>query len=341
METMTENSDEWRCWYIERQRLDFKAILNIDLQIFTTKINYIAVFSALHSMTYFIIALILLISTLYNTYFLSYNFYLAIRAYFDSSYYHKCAHIALNDIDNRSSNKSANENKNQHKKNRKIGANINVKEKKNKEHIPRTRRGKSDSKILRKCFAKYYQFYFNYITPWYYIDSKWCSFNMLLKEWIEIFIQFYALLYGGSNTYSNNNRNTNNIIGIIRYASNYSIIINHHNDSDGQRTGKRKEDTGKGAGMVGSAVNVTDTADIISNVIDTPITSLMRASMHPNIIPVTSNGSINVSDNVTDHDTDHSLDNNNVTCGKYSKEQTKTGSKQSKKRKTIKKRRTC
>ena len=83
-------------------------------------------------------------------------------------------------------------------------------------------------------------------------------------------------------------------------------VNNHDNDSDVEGVGGTKEDREEGAGIVagsGGPVNVVDTADFISNVMDTLI-----ASMHPNIVPVTSNSGINISNNETDHDTDHNLD---------------------------------
>ena len=39
-----------------------------------------------------------------------------------------------------------------------------------------------------------YDFYENYIAPYYYIDSKWYLLSMGIKELIEIAVQLYGLL---------------------------------------------------------------------------------------------------------------------------------------------------
>ena len=47
--------------------------------------------------------------------------------------------------------------------------------------------------------------YFDYVMPYYYVDSKWRLFSIIFREFIEIFIQFYALLlYGGINLFDFN-----------------------------------------------------------------------------------------------------------------------------------------
>ena len=60
-------------------------------------------------------------------------------------------------------------------------------------------------KILNCDFAKCKDFYYQYIKPYYYVDSKWYLFGIAMKEMIEILIQFHALLlYGGINIFNTN-----------------------------------------------------------------------------------------------------------------------------------------
>ena len=48
------------------------------------------------------------------------------------------------------------------------------------------------------CIKGCFKLYFKYILPIYYVDSKLRIFSIIVREWIEILIQMYALfLYGG------------------------------------------------------------------------------------------------------------------------------------------------
>ena len=123
------------------------------------------------------------------------------------------------------------------------------------------------------------------------------------------------------------------LIQIARQRAGGNEAVNNYNDSarEGREEGEgvegvegRKEDIVEAADIVaGAAVNVIDTADFTSNVMNTTLTSPIPASMHPNIVSATSNSGINVSDN-----------DNNVTCGEHPEEHSKIGSKQSKQRRT-------
>ena len=205
------------CWYINRQRLNYNAIFNLSIDIFNAKINNFTIFSILQTILYSIITIILLISVIYNFYYLLYDTYFAIKSF------------CINDnINNRIRNKLINlrkfpkKNLNNNDSNDTNWKTSNT-DNKNEEIDQETEKEDTEHNLhnytkcctlcckffcencCKKCWICTKKRYFKYIYPWYYIDSKWRILSVIIREFIEIFIQFYALLlYGGINLFNIN-----------------------------------------------------------------------------------------------------------------------------------------
>ena len=161
------------CFYVDREKIDEQRIETSKVDIFDASVkenpDVAAIFQTL---SYSICAIIFLISAFKHTYFAFYDLFCLLRSYYTKM----------------ETNKTPNVNREQSKTNIHAGVMI-----KYYTHC-----------VFILCGIKkmWSYFYFEYIMPYYYIGSKWRLLSIIIKEWIEIGIQFYALLlYGGINLF--------------------------------------------------------------------------------------------------------------------------------------------
>lgn len=176
--------DPWNCWYIERPRLNLNAIANLDLQIFIAKLNNFTPLSIIQLCIYLTIAIALTITTLRHSYILLYDsFYLLFSCLTKNNINPRiCKHLI--EYTRREVTRTAHD------------ATPNENGSSNTDGWER----KCQRLISCNCMTKWY---FGLVYPLYYVDSKWRTLSLIFREWIEIFIQLYALmLFGGINVLS-------------------------------------------------------------------------------------------------------------------------------------------
>ena len=169
------------CWYINRQRLNYQAIFSLNSDIFTATIDQenLSTGQIITAVLYSIVGLVLLTTTLYYTYLWLYDVAVAILSLIKHTEYNPRVKTALV-----------------------------------KDRLKALSRGKKQqSKSMKKTFfaiwynlKKWYKtFYDKEIYPYFYVDSKFQILSIIVREWIEILIQIYALLlYGGVDVFSTN-----------------------------------------------------------------------------------------------------------------------------------------
>ena len=174
------------CLRIDRQGLNFDVLSDVNYNIFIGKIDsdsldFVAYFQ---SILYFVTTLVLLIFTLYHTYLLIYDTINAIYSFVYREQKNERIYSMLCKL-HRQTQPSNEADQSQNRKKGKMEAGV-------------------WCSFVRKtyvdCAHTCMKFYFEYIQPIYYVDSKWRMLSIIGKEWFEIIIQIYALLlYGGIN----------------------------------------------------------------------------------------------------------------------------------------------
>ena len=198
------------CYSIDRQDLDVNVLTDINNNVFTGKIqssDSIDFGSYLQAILYSLIAIILFIATLYQSYFLIYDTIFAIG---NCKYKLENTRIVdqLEKLERKSQKKSQNTDQ------KDSTTNKNVESNKSDTGDKQTRDRSLNLlccccislwKWYIFCMRKYMKWYFRYILPVYYIGSKWRILSVIAREWFEIGIQIYALLlFGGINIFNLN-----------------------------------------------------------------------------------------------------------------------------------------
>ena len=189
-------ASERSCYYIDRTRLNLDNIFQLNISLFSAEFGENITFvSVLVSILYFIVTTILILPTIYHTYYLIYDTFFALRSYI-------LGEIIINPRVYRWLQKLT------QKYGKKNDRSSNIK-KKSIKIIEKKIRSGSNICCLISCYINGMRSctrcYFEYINPLYYVDSKLRLLSLIFREWIEITIQFYALmLYGGVNLFDSN-----------------------------------------------------------------------------------------------------------------------------------------
>ena len=192
-----EGQSHGSCFYIDRQRLNYDEITALNLNIFSANTNNPTVIEIIICLIYIIITTILLLPTLYYSYLFVYDVFYEFRLRiliktntfnFATDKYTQNPRICrlLFETANSKKAKINNNRENNATSGICICCNYIV-------------------KMYLHCVKSCQMCYFDYVMPYYYVDSKWRLFSIIFREFIEIFIQFYALLlYGGINLFDFN-----------------------------------------------------------------------------------------------------------------------------------------
>ena len=198
------------CFYIDRQVLDFNAIYNLDISIYNASFgDNIDIFDAILFVFYLFIALISIILTIYHAYYLLYDSYYFIRG--------KCTNHNPTTATHDNSNKVHTT----HKINPRFKKIVEEcsknyhrsKAKQKRQRSTKNHKQKKNTQVkyqssLQKClhgFSDAINIYTHFISDYVYFDSKYWLIGIILREFFEIIIQFYALLlYGGVNLFDKN-----------------------------------------------------------------------------------------------------------------------------------------
>ena len=204
------------CLYIDRQILNFDAIYSLDISIYTASFAQdIDVFDVTLFVFYSFIALISATLTIYHGYYLLYDScYVVIGCT-------KCAQSKTTSIATADNINGKNTLNIPHKTNprfKKIVENCSKsyhraktkhKQQRNakKQKPKRKTQVKSESR-LEKClhgFSNGINYCRRFMSDNFYFDSKYWLFGIVVREFFEIIIQFYALLlYGGMDLFDSN-----------------------------------------------------------------------------------------------------------------------------------------
>ena len=191
------------CWYINQQTLNFRSIYDLNLDIFTATIDTSNCLKLIQSVLYFTVALILLISTVYQTYFVIYDTLYAVLSMINGVNINSRIHEALillknnNDQSTNSQTKIKQAGKDDHDQSEDQN-NCKLCIRKLNLHYYFC----IVCQCYKQCMKRCLKFYFKYIMPSYYVDSKLRMLSLIFREWFEIGVQFHALLlYGGINIF--------------------------------------------------------------------------------------------------------------------------------------------
>ena len=183
---------------IDRQGLDLNVLSDLENNIFVGKIDsesldFVAYFEAI---LYFCTAFILFITTLYQTRLLIYDTFNGIYSILYQEERNNRVYRKLCQLQKQL------QPRNGVKETPKFQA-----EKAKKQSPKRNSLLCSCCVLIWKqyifCVGKCMKCYFKHIEPVYYVDSKWRMLSIILREWLEITAQIYALLlYGGVNVFA-------------------------------------------------------------------------------------------------------------------------------------------
>ena len=199
---LERGDSDWSCSYIERTRLNYYALFELNLDIFEAKINDQLTFAVLiQTILYIIVALFLLLATIHHTCLFFYDIIFVIYSTIYGTYRNDRLYKVIQAQKQCKNNAHIN---NKNEENGKKSWNSNPKKKTGIKKwfyycfccncICLTKLYKCFIKGLKTCM----KCYFTLIMPHYYVDSKWRLFTLIYKEWFEILVQLYGLmLYGG------------------------------------------------------------------------------------------------------------------------------------------------
>lgn len=176
------------CWLIDQQALNLNEIRALNVNIFDASIDTTNIINMIQSILYIIVTFILLISTIYQTYFLVYDAICAIISIVTNNYVNERIHKTLVKLKRKHV-------QSQNKKENQQNVNTNANQSQNQYDYLCCL-----CNCYKQCVRQCFECYFKYIVPVYYADSKLRTLSLVFREWFEIGIQFYALLlYGGIN----------------------------------------------------------------------------------------------------------------------------------------------
>ena len=181
-----EHGQSNSCYYIDRQKLNFEAIYNLDIDIYTAFFaNNVGPLDVILCILYSIIFLVSMILTLYHGYYLLYDSYYTIIA---------CCNCYADGVNPRFQKIVEKYIRNQNHKT-KIKQN-----RKNEERKNRCSKCQPYFISLLKCVKNGWSSYIRFMSNNCYIESRNWILGIIVREFIEILIQVYALLlYGGTN----------------------------------------------------------------------------------------------------------------------------------------------
>ena len=240
----------WSCWFVNRKRLNYEAIFELDINIFSASIdiNTLTFFKVFQTLSYSMVVLILLIATLHHTYLFIYDTMFAILSRIQNKEINPRINERLKKLTRKDINKykqhGTKNNNSQQTDDNMDGDNSDREDNSNKNsknsntsneqwsQLFGVRSGRSCcfccwlcESILHCCFrckTMNKEYYSKYVMPFYYVDSKWKILNIIFREWFEILVQFYALLlYGGINIFSPNS----NVLSQEPYVIQAFVII--------------------------------------------------------------------------------------------------------------------
>lgn len=180
---LNEGEGRWDCWFINQKTLNFPIIYNLDLDLFVATLDNITPLTIIQTSLYLLLAIILIIPTIYHSYLLLYDTFFAIMSALTRIETNTRITSELRQLSKKLSKSSVDHQNNGNLIIDKVCCIcINV------------------SKCFGKCYKCYSNCYFRYVQPFYYVDSKGRMLSIIFREWIEIIIQFYGLLlYSGIN----------------------------------------------------------------------------------------------------------------------------------------------
>ena len=193
---VSDNEDVSSCYYINRKRIDFYAIYTLNINLYSANTDSPSAFGVILCILYSILSFVVTIFTMYQFYFIIYDTFYVIKSICDKT----VTNPRIVNCINRHQNKD----KNSTKRSRKHQSESEVQQHQQKRRKNCTIKsvGCGIIKCMSRCVSRsikcYLKWYFAHIFPYYYTDSKYRLLIMIFREWIEILIQFYALLlYGG------------------------------------------------------------------------------------------------------------------------------------------------
>ena len=228
-----ENGLKWgdheSCYLIDRKMLNWYAVKNVDVNIFTGSVKFNNPGSISVCIIYLLIGLFLLINALYDSYFIVYDTIFIKSNPRVTLFLKKEMRKALRDSKIKNKQKKHNidmphttelvttgspsviaEEDEDEKEDDDLEDNNEAEE----THFDCNFDCKQCLTNVIKCFRWIYigcyirclkfclKYYYKYLKPYHYIDGKWRLITMYLRELIEIAIQIYALLlYGGVNLF--------------------------------------------------------------------------------------------------------------------------------------------
>ena len=199
-----DSGNDNSCYYIDSRRLNFDAIYRLDIGIYTASFpDDIDVFDWAIFVFYSLIALISVISTMYHGYYLLYDsYYLIVLC---------CKTITDR---NRSLTRTSNMNPRFKGIIEECSKNYHREKTKHKRQLQRNTGSQkmqmqlTSQSTVEKCLQfvnNWMNIYTQFISDYVYFDSKYWLFGIILGEFFEIIIQFYALLlYGGMDLFDKN-----------------------------------------------------------------------------------------------------------------------------------------
>ena len=212
--------DRYGCWYIDTKKLNFREVFDLNIGMFTATISMDPLF-AFYCCLYSIAAIFIAISSLYHSYLLIYDTWYAIRSSVTfnnvNGIYHSERNprieLTLESISNKMEDPLVGASNVPDRQRQGSTGSKNASQQSNVSNNSWWGLVRNKTKCLWKsgslclcgiygmyvrCIKSCFECYFKHIYPWYYVDSKWRMITIIIREWIEILIQFYALLlYGG------------------------------------------------------------------------------------------------------------------------------------------------
>ena len=193
------------CRYIDRTSLNYEAIFSLDSNIFEASVdsNNITFGKIFQTIAYSIAVIILIIPTLYHTYLWFYDTLYALLSLIKGIELNPRIISQMETLAIATAKrKSKNTNKNSEDEFAIIKKKKKNKNKKHNKYSCLTAPCFWCCGMYKQCCRSYMKFYFSRIMPVYYVDSKCRMLSLIFREWIEISVQFYALLlYGGINIF--------------------------------------------------------------------------------------------------------------------------------------------
>ena len=201
-----ENGEGGWCYFIDSKRLNLGLIYDLDIFIYTASFaGDIGIFEVTLFVFYSSISIIFAILTMYHGYYLLYDtYYIIVVCLKIICTTDRDGHTTMNNPRFKGiveeCTKNYHQAKTKHKRQRKQA--------KSRKKLIQKKGQSSLKKCVEKCFVCFsnrINFCTHFMSNYFYFDSKYWLFGIILREFCEIMIQFYALLlYGGMNLFDTN-----------------------------------------------------------------------------------------------------------------------------------------